>query len=310
MKTSKYNYIHEVSSNVFMANLISGGIIKLDKEGKNAFIEKSIDVADAVSTKDLNMLREGRFIVDDEIDELTVVKARYRQKKYGRSDILKITIIPTYNCNFKCIYCYQSQLEVLGYVYSKDVIEETLLDSLESYINHASITKKKIHIEWFGGEPLLLSDIIVDFNYRIKNICEQNDAQFESSVVTNGYLLKSGLVKHSSHLSYFVINLKSDKCNKVTAFELNKAIHNEINDYESLYKYAKKMRQIFINKMGNSEFKACLTSILCSQKLFSEYSDKISKYEDVFEGDYLEATKYFIDGIVEYNDMEDGHANL
>lgn len=52
-----------------------------------------------------------------------------------------------------------------------------------------TINKKSLHIEWFGGEPTLYLDKIIDFNYRLKSICANNECDFSSSMVSNGYLI-------------------------------------------------------------------------------------------------------------------------
>lgn len=142
----------------------------------------------------MDTLIQGRFLVDNDINEKNTLKLRYMNYKYDNK-LLKICLIPTYNCNLSCSYCYQKQLDDVGFDYGNENISKKMLDSLEDYLRGATINRKKLHIEWFGGEPLLVSDLLINFNYKMKKICEANDCFYSSSLVTNGYLLNKKLAK-------------------------------------------------------------------------------------------------------------------
>jgi len=44
-------------------------------------------------------------------------------------------------------------------------------------------------ITWFGGEPLLMPDIIASLSERLRKLARENDLTYMARVVTNGYLL-------------------------------------------------------------------------------------------------------------------------
>lgn len=196
MKVSNYNFIYEVNDKYYALNLLSGGLIEIDDINVKEVLlhNKLIDDISTFKKEDIEILKKGNFILEKEMNEMDLIKLRYRKNKYN-NEVLKITIIPTYKCNFNCTYCYQKHLQNFGFMYSNDTINEEILDALEIYLKGATINKNHLHIEWFGGEPTLASDIIIEFNYKIKDICEENDCIFTSSIVTNGYLLDEKLGK-------------------------------------------------------------------------------------------------------------------
>ncbi len=97
---------------------------------------------------------------------------------------IELTIIPTYNCNFRCEYCFEGPLQERGGSMLAPVMSEELVDAtfaaLDKYIA-AGYTSEALAL--FGGEPLLRK------NYGIvRSICEKAaERKLKISCVTNGY---------------------------------------------------------------------------------------------------------------------------
>ena len=60
-------------------------------------------------------LYKGGFIVDNDFDELKELELRLLHGRFS-SNSLGLTLAPTSDCNFRCIYCYE-----------KDVIKPTYM---------------------------------------------------------------------------------------------------------------------------------------------------------------------------------------
>ena len=60
-------------------------------------------------------LEKGGFILRDELNELKELELRLLQGRFS-SDSLGLTLAPTSDCNFRCIYCYE-----------KDVIKQSYM---------------------------------------------------------------------------------------------------------------------------------------------------------------------------------------
>lgn len=100
---------------------------------------------------------------------------------------LILTILPTEACNFRCKYCYENHDDIR--------ISEAVLDEIIKYICDRVDELKNITINWFGGEPTLMPELIIKYTGLIKKIAEKNGITFKASMTTNGYLLTPEMFK-------------------------------------------------------------------------------------------------------------------
>ena len=99
-----------------------------------------------------------------------------------------ITICPTLACNFECPYCFATRGRgKMAPEVQDDIVALTgrMLDAA-----HA----KKLTITWFGGEPLLGTDVIEALSPRLIGVAEERGCEYEAWVFTNGYLLSERVV--------------------------------------------------------------------------------------------------------------------
>lgn len=184
---SKFNYIQETEDDQWLIyNSFSKEIVRLSGISKER-AKKLLDDKDGVvvnrEKKEYELVRRG-FLVEKGFDENSAIYAEYI-KEIG-SPILRLTIVPTYRCNFRCPYCYQDHEN--GMVMSKET-QNAIIDYIKK--NIAKYTG--VEISWFGGEPLLCSDIILYINEEVKKICCKRYKRFRSAITTNGFLLSKEL---------------------------------------------------------------------------------------------------------------------
>ena len=94
-----------------------------------------------------------------------------------------LTICPTMGCNFNCPYCFEDHFagKMSGQVQDDVVaLAERMLDAAG---------QKDFRVTWFGGEPLLAVDVIESLSARLMALAEERGGAYESSIITNGYLL-------------------------------------------------------------------------------------------------------------------------
>lgn len=157
----------------------------------------------------IDSMLDGNYIVHDNVDELKMIKFRHYRSKFAE-DTLSLTIAPTLECNFACPYCYETPKK--GFM-SKEV-QHAIIEALQKRCKKI----KKVSICWYGGEPLLAQNVIKELSMNMIQICIENNIEYVSSMVTNGYLLNRDLI------------MKLKEC-KVTSYQITidgpPEIHNQ-----------------------------------------------------------------------------------
>lgn len=103
------------------------------------------------------------------------------KEKLSRS--LQITMMPTEACNFRCPYCYESHD---NFTMSPKLVER-IKEFIGNKIDNGELDS--VLISWFGGEPTLCSEYVVDVNRFVLEKIKEKEIYFSSSMTTNGYLL-------------------------------------------------------------------------------------------------------------------------
>lgn len=99
---------------------------------------------------------------------------------------LQLIIMPTERCNCRCVYCYETFGH--GRMAAGTVAgAKALLATRAPELNQLSLV-------WFGGEPLLAPDIVLDISGHAQHLAEQHpQMHYSGSMTTNGYLLTPAL---------------------------------------------------------------------------------------------------------------------
>lgn len=136
-------------------------------------------------------MKEIGFLVDEQVDELATVLAE--EEAHINVNNLQTIIIPTYDCNYSCWYCTQRH-------------EKTLLDDLHVKKIERHITAKlqsgkiaSFSLSWFGGEPLIQKDRIIEISTYLHDWCQQHDVDYYGQMTTNGALLNPQSIRQLEH---------------------------------------------------------------------------------------------------------------
>ena len=133
---------------------------------------------------DLKHLADLGYFVDYELNEKHLREVLLNKLKADNT--LRLVIHTSKSCNFRCKYCYlyfdnqgESNLNI-----SKDT-QDGIINFVRKNINNY----KAVHIDWFGGEPLLDIKAIEYISEKIISICTKAKKPYEAVITTNGYLL-------------------------------------------------------------------------------------------------------------------------
>lgn len=185
---SKFNFYQQssVSDNFLIYNSLQRKIIRLSAiDAKSIGINASGPQMNqnryrSVNTNIEEKLIKYGIIVSDEYDENAAAHLKYLEEI--SEPVLRLTIVPTYRCNFRCPYCYQEHEHSI-------VMSQEIQDGIIKYVRKHISKYSAVEISWFGGEPLLCADIILYINGELKKICRDRYKLFKSSITTNGYCL-------------------------------------------------------------------------------------------------------------------------
>lgn len=162
------------------------------------------------------------MILDESINEET--KYNLKKNSFLTNSSLTIVTMPTEDCNFRCSYCYQEN--------NLGAMKPETIDGIINYIRKNIFKFTSIHINWFGGEPLLAIKKIEKVSFEIKKICKNTCRPFSANIITNGYLLNTENMKRliKCGVTSFQITLDGDEIshNKSRFLYGGKSTYNEI----------------------------------------------------------------------------------
>lgn len=191
MKLSRYNHIFEHPTEPdkkIMCNYRTTALAVINPPQYEQFV-KLADDSNAPLDEDLKgNLVEGGFILEDNIDEYDLMEVDTLRWRYATGN-LTLTIAPTLNCNFRCVYCYEK--DSIRNVKMTPEIQRGLLD----FILEKAPTIRTLNITWYGGEPLLAWDVVVELTHEMQKICAENQIEYSASIITNGYLITEDMAK-------------------------------------------------------------------------------------------------------------------
>lgn len=101
--------------------------------------------------------------------------------------IQELILLPTEKCNFRCTYCYEDF--ELGKM--SPVTQRAIEIFLEKRIPKIELLK----FSWFGGEPLLATDVVLRLSEFAKDLCDRQQVKFQGGMTTNGYALEKALAE-------------------------------------------------------------------------------------------------------------------
>lgn len=100
-----------------------------------------------------------------------------------------VTICPTLACNFECPYCFATR--------GRGKMAAEVQDDVAGLVGRMldASGARKLTITWFGGEPLLATDVIEALSPRLMAAAEERGCAYEAWVFTNGYLITPEVVE-------------------------------------------------------------------------------------------------------------------
>lgn len=207
MKYSKFNLIVNVDSKRdIIFNTLSGETFLVSKQMSQMIENK--DLA-SLSEEDKKMFYNKKLIIDDDVDE-NKIYAYYRNKAIYQKSNLSYTVLLTWTCNLRCVYCYEGAGEIKKHSMTKETANNLIKHIKKEIINRNS---KEITILLFGGEPLINFKQGKYILEQLKAFCDENKVVLNTAIITNGVLFNEEIINDliNYNCKYIQITLDGTK---------------------------------------------------------------------------------------------------
>lgn len=189
MKLSKYSFVIKRGPDYVLYNCWTEKMGVLEERLKEWLESSDVNHIQKIHPEFYNYLLREKFIVDNEVNEVEEVIKEW--KKEENSDSFGLMINSTLDCNMQCWYCYEKHKK------GSDLTIETsaaLLKLVKKKIQEPQF--RKIHISFFGGEPLLnFNTVIWPFLVKVDKMCQEQKKLFSTSMTSNSYLLSNDIIE-------------------------------------------------------------------------------------------------------------------
>jgi uncharacterized protein len=123
-------------------------------------------------------LAQGGFLVPEETEEDEVLQTLIDRRIHS-SRSLHLILLPTEDCNFRCVYCYES--------FKRGQMRRSVQESVAQWFEQNAHRFDEVFVEWFGGEPLYASNVVLSLGQRLYNTACKYGLRHYSAMTTNGY---------------------------------------------------------------------------------------------------------------------------
>lgn len=236
---SKYLITDRIDNDVILWSTINskGFIIQSQSDDIVKSVSEGIWYDDLnVSIK--NKLIDNGFLLSEEqqANESKLIE-KMRAEAVFDDTFMSLTIVPTDKCNFKCLYCYQS-----------DTYHNMSNDVATSIVKMINKNKslKKLHISWFGGEPLCNKQLVISLMEDINKICKEKGIILISDMTTNASLLDLETFSRLYSLKVLNYQITIDGCKKT--HDIQRPLNNNQSSFDLIMK---NLRDIRDNAKGN-----------------------------------------------------------
>jgi uncharacterized protein len=179
-KWSRYNFVvPNDNGSALLYNARTGAVARL-----SAKRVAECDGARELDDDLFSFLLEHEFLVADDLDEIALIAARHEAARADRT-ALSITVELTEACNFRCSYCYQA--------HAKEHLDSDVEERAIRFLERKIAELNHLHINWFGGEPLIRLRTLRQFSERLRTEAQRHGCQLTQFITTNGYLITRDL---------------------------------------------------------------------------------------------------------------------
>ncbi|HMS83834.1 MAG TPA: SPASM domain-containing protein [Nitrospira sp.] len=183
LRTSRYNFHVPVEDGAILYNTRTAALLQF--RGPDALtLTKSLCAIDtsippgALTAEVVETLRKGGFIIAHRFDEVAEIRRLFQHARHETPMVLTLTT--TMDCNLGCYYCYeQRSAHHLTYAELPAILELVRTRLARSH-------KQALHVDWYGGEPLMNLAFMEQASRELQTLCEHLSVAYTASIISNG----------------------------------------------------------------------------------------------------------------------------
>ena len=165
---------------LLLYNTLRGSLTRIDAD-EAAEVLAALSEPRGAAAPIVQSLQDQGHLVSVSTDELAILHNR-RHLGIVDSGRLDVVVMPTMDCNFDCIYCYEEH----GHdTHMSSEVEGALIAWLTAQVP----SHRLVMLHFFGGEPLYDVPLISRVTTAARDIADASGARVAAHVTTNGYLL-------------------------------------------------------------------------------------------------------------------------
>ena len=178
VQESRFNYWEHREDFHVVYNSLYNSLIYLSYE---EFLQMRKDAS--LKSSLIRELTEQGIFVDKSWDEKKLYFSLSDAERIFDVKELSLVLTTTMECNARCAYCYEA-----GAV--KKTFDENAKNKILPFLEKQGM-QNGVSITWFGGEPLLNTDLI---NYVTEELLKRN-VKFSAYLISNGSMLNENMLK-------------------------------------------------------------------------------------------------------------------
>lgn len=257
-KLSMYNYYYEKEDTLYIVNTLSGAFVCIPRCNKARLINH-VNGGNAA----IGLLVQQGLVIDDSINERDIADLRFYE--HVNENNLYLVIMPTFNCNFECKYCFEKHNEL--------ILDENTETGIRNFIRVRSKKVRKLYVSWFGGEPLTESNAVIRLMTYFQALSKEYGFHLIQNIVTNGYYLTPGIVEKLIQLNCIHYQITLDGPKHIHDFY--RPLKDGTGTYETITENLRYIRDVIPNRRINVLLRINVTKRL--EKELQQFADYLEK---------------------------------
>lgn len=230
MKQTQFLTTVKLKDGVLLFNALNSALVKLspeEYEEMQQFIFNRDGGLNIPQSSLINELISMEMIVDRSRNEFSELEQRYWNFR-NSAEYIKVVVAPTSACNFSCIYCFEKGNCTA--TMSEETAQEIVNQIKDKLITSHS---RGLALIWYGGEPLMAWNTVRDITSILYQFCKKLGIQFDSSIVTNGYLLSENRICKLKEIGCTTIQITVDGDN--ASHDVRRPLKNGGATFQKIY---------------------------------------------------------------------------